>query len=59
MILHHGFEMPTPDQMEEWRQWFEGIAGRQIDRAGLRGRRHRGPPRREGLDHRLHRHKGR
>ncbi len=37
MILHCGFEPPSPEQMGEWNAWFESIAGRQVDRRGLRG----------------------
>lgn len=37
LILHHGFEKPTPEQMEEWKKWFELIKDKQVDRGGLRG----------------------
>ena len=35
LILHHGFEKPTPEDMEGWNQWFQKIAGKQVDRGGL------------------------
>ena len=45
MILHVGFEMPTPEIMEKWNAWFEKtknitvdmggfMAGREITKAG-------------------------
>ena len=39
LILHYGFEKPTPEQMEGWNKWFESIAGRQIERGHLPGGR--------------------
>lgn len=35
MILHYGFEQPTPLIMEAWEKWFESIADNQIDRGGF------------------------
>jgi len=32
LILHYGFERPTPEQMSEWNKWFESISDRQLDR---------------------------
>ncbi len=32
MILHYGFETPTPEIMEPWNQWFNSITDRQIQR---------------------------
>ena len=26
MLLHIGFEKPTPEIMEAWNRWFEGVA---------------------------------
>ncbi len=34
MILHCGFENPTPEIMEAWGRWFESIAHRQVDQGG-------------------------
>jgi hypothetical protein len=39
LILHYGFEKPTPEEMGEWNKWFESIAGRQVDRGHLPGGR--------------------
>ncbi|MEO1400430.1 MAG: hypothetical protein AAFV72_04150 [Cyanobacteria bacterium J06635_1] len=39
MILHFGFEKPTPEIMEAWGKWFESIADKQIDQGGFRGGR--------------------
>lgn len=37
IILHIGFEQPTPEQMGDWMKWFETIADRQTTRGGFRG----------------------
>ena len=39
MILHYGFEQPTPEIMEAWGKWFESIAERQVDQGGFSGGR--------------------
>ena len=39
MILHFGFEKPTPEIMEAWGKWFESIADRQVDQGGFSGGR--------------------
>ena len=39
MILHFGFEQPTPEIMEAWGKWFESIADRQKDQGGFNGGR--------------------
>lgn len=39
LILHHGFEKPSEDQMASWNGWFESIADRRVDMGGLRGGR--------------------
>ena len=36
MILHYGFETPTPKVMEAWNAWFDAIADRQVEKGGLR-----------------------
>jgi len=39
MILHFGFEQPTPEIMDDWNNWFESIADKQVDQGGLSGGR--------------------
>jgi hypothetical protein len=39
MILHFGFEKPTPEIMEAWGEWFESIANNQVDQGGFSGGR--------------------
>ncbi len=39
MILHYGFERPTPEEMAGWNQWFESIADRQVERGHFPGGR--------------------
>jgi hypothetical protein len=34
MLLHFGFEKPTPEIMEAWGKWFEQIAERTVDGGG-------------------------
>lgn len=36
LILHTGFEKPSPEDMNQWKKWFELIADKQVDRGGLR-----------------------
>jgi hypothetical protein len=35
LILHYGFEDPTPEDMAKWMNWFEAIADRQVEKGGL------------------------
>ena len=35
LILHYGFEKPTPEEMGSWHGWFESIADRQVERGHL------------------------
>ena len=35
MFLHLGFEMPTPEIIEQWKTWFESIADKQIAQEGF------------------------
>lgn len=35
MLLHFGFEQPTPEIMESWKEWFESIADRTVDQGGF------------------------
>lgn len=39
VLLHCGFEMPTPAIMEAWGKWFETIADRTVDNLGFAGGR--------------------
>ena len=35
LILHFGFEKPTPEEMGAWNKWFESIADKQVERGHL------------------------
>jgi hypothetical protein len=35
MLLHYGFEKPTPEIMTAWGAWFESIAERTVDQGGF------------------------
>ncbi len=37
MLLHYGFEKPTPEIMEAWGKWFETVAGISVDNGGFHG----------------------
>lgn len=39
MILHFGFEPPTPEIMDAWNKWFESIAEHQVEQGGFNGGR--------------------
>ena len=39
MLLHYGFEKPTPEIMEAWKRWFESVADRTLEHGGFRGAR--------------------
>lgn len=39
LILHYGFEKPSPEDMKAWTEWFEFIQDKQVDRGGLRNGR--------------------
>ena len=39
MLLHFGFEQPTPEIMAAWKKWFESIADKQVDQGGFAGGR--------------------
>jgi hypothetical protein len=39
MVLHYGFEKPTPEIMKAWGTWFESIADRTVDNGGFSGGR--------------------
>ena len=37
MLLHYGFEKPTPEMMSAWGKWFESVADRTADQGGFHG----------------------
>ena len=37
MLLHIGFEKPTPEIMEAWGEWFKLIADKSADNGGFHG----------------------
>lgn len=37
MLLHFGFEKPTPEIMEAWGKWFESVASKTVDQGGFHG----------------------
>lgn len=39
MLLHYGFETPTPEIMAKWGSWFESIADRTVENIGFAGAR--------------------
>ncbi len=39
VLLHYGFETPTPEIMQAWGAWFESIADRTVDNLGFSGGR--------------------
>ncbi len=39
MLLHFGFEKPTPEIMSAWGAWFESIGDRVLDQGGFSGAR--------------------
>ena len=39
MLLHFGFEQPTPEIMAAWGKWFESIAEVQVAQGGFSGGR--------------------
>jgi len=39
LLLHYGFEQPTPEIMEKWKKWFELIADKMVDMGGFNGGR--------------------
>lgn len=39
MLLHFGFEKPTPEIMEAWKAWFASIADKQTGQGGFIGGR--------------------
>ena len=39
MLLHIGFEKPTPEIMAAWGKWFESVADKTLDQGGFRAAR--------------------
>lgn len=39
MLLHFGFEQPTPDIMAAWNTWFESVADKTVEHGGFRAAR--------------------
>ena len=39
MLLHYGFEKPTPEIMNAWKGWFESIAEITVENGGFMGGR--------------------
>ncbi len=39
MLLHFGFEKPTPEIMAAWGKWFESVADKTVDHGGFRDAR--------------------
>jgi hypothetical protein len=37
MLLHYGFEKPTPEIMAAWQKWFESVADKTVDQGGFHG----------------------
>ncbi len=37
MLLHFGFEKPTPEIMGAWGKWFESVADRAVEHGGFHG----------------------
>ena len=37
MLLHFGFEKPTPEIMAAWEEWFESIADKSVENGGFHG----------------------
>ena len=37
MLLHFGFETPTPEIMAAWGKWFESVADKTVDNGGFHG----------------------
>ena len=39
MLLHFGFEKPTPEIMAAWNKWFGAVADKTVDQGGFSGGR--------------------
>jgi uncharacterized protein YciI len=39
VMMHFGFEQPTPEIMDSWNRWFESIADHTVENIGFNGGR--------------------
>ncbi len=39
MLLHFGFQKPTPEIMQAWKAWFVSISDKQVEQGGFSGGR--------------------
>lgn len=39
VMLHYGFEKPTPEIMQAWGKWFESVKDRTVENLGFSGGR--------------------
>jgi hypothetical protein len=39
VLMHFGFENPTPEIMQAWKAWFESVADRTVENVGFSGGR--------------------
>jgi len=39
VLMHYGFENPTPEIMKKWQNWFESIAEATVENIGFAGGR--------------------
>ena len=39
MLLHYGFDKPTPEIMAAWGKWLESVADKTVDHGGFSGGR--------------------
>ena len=39
VLMHVGFEKPTPEIMQRWKAWFASVADRTVEHIGLRAAR--------------------
>ncbi len=60
MLLHFGFEKPTPEIMAAWGEWFESVADKSVENGGFPRRcarnlalRNEGPADGNGIHHGL------
>ncbi len=37
MLLHYGFEKPTPEIMAAWKEWFGAVADKTVEQGGFHG----------------------
>ena len=37
MLLHFGFQPPTPEMMDSWKQWFKSLGDRNLEQGGFHG----------------------